>query len=174
MVLGCKLETRKFCQWISRINKSKTVEGLVRFNLFNSFKRRPLPMVYLMPGLHSLEGHSSRLLGSCECRHSHSCARAAKQSWQVRLLKVTRQSRAYHFEYTYKWWRGNYENSPLPTIGSAFQCVKVDLTSCVDVCTCTYVLKWYSEDFFFVEKGVIYFRAVKLLLSAIYGCTTSQ
>ncbi len=30
------------------------------------------------------------------------------------------------FEYTYRWWRGNCENSPLPTIGGAFQCVKVE------------------------------------------------
>ncbi len=56
------------------------------------------------------------------------------------------------FEYTYKWWRGNCENSPLPTIGSAFQCVKIDLPFCIDVCTCTYVLKWYSA-LFFAEKG---------------------
>ncbi len=53
------------------------------------------------------------------------------------------------FEYTYKWWRGNCENSPLPTIGSAFQCVKVDQPFCIDVCTCVYVLKWDSARFFF-------------------------
>ncbi len=53
------------------------------------------------------------------------------------------------FEYTYKLWRGNCKNSPLPTIGSTFQCVKVDLPFCIDVCTCAYVLKWYSALFFF-------------------------
>ncbi len=62
------------------------------------------------------------------------------------------------FEYTYKWWRGNCENSPLPTICSAFQYVKVDLPFCIDVCTCAYVLKWYSAHFFlffFVKKVTI-------------------
>ncbi len=53
------------------------------------------------------------------------------------------------FEYTYKWWRGNCKNSPLPTIGSAFQCVKVDLPFYINVCTCAYVLKWYLALFFF-------------------------
>ncbi len=60
------------------------------------------------------------------------------------------------FEYIYKWWRGNYENLPLPTIDSAFQCVKVDLPFCIDVCTCVYtcayVLKWYSALFFLLKK----------------------
>ncbi len=51
------------------------------------------------------------------------------------------------FEYIYKWWRGNCENLPLPTIGSVFQCMKVDLPSCVDVCACAYVLKWCSALF---------------------------
>ncbi len=53
-----------------------------------------------------------------------------------------------------EWWRGNCENSPLPTIGSVFQCVKVDLPSCADVCTCMQVLKWYSSVFFFLLKKV--------------------
>ncbi len=54
------------------------------------------------------------------------------------------------FEYTYKWWRGNCENSPLPTIGSAFQCVKGELLLCVGRCTCKYILKgWFAHFFFF-------------------------
>ncbi len=62
---------------------------------------------------------------------------------------VVRKSTMHNFEYTYKWWRGNCEDSPLPTIGRSFQSVKVDLPFCIDVCTCAYVLKWYSALFFF-------------------------
>ncbi len=63
----------------------------------------------------------------------------------------------YTFEYAYKWWRGNCENSPLPTIGSAFQCVKVDLPFCINICTCAYVLKWcLALFFFFCWKRLIY------------------
>ncbi len=57
---------------------------------------------------------------------------------------------------TYKWWRGNCENSPLPTIGSAFQCVKVDLPFSIDICTCAYILKWYLAHFLFCWKKLIY------------------
>ncbi len=60
------------------------------------------------------------------------------------------------FEYTYKWWRGNCKNSPLPTIRSAFQYVKVDLPFCIDICMCAYVLKWYSALFFLCWKRLIY------------------
>ncbi len=67
--------------------------------------------------------------------------------------------RAFPFEYTYKWWRGNCENSPLPTVGSTFQCVKVDLPSCIDIRMCTYVLKLYSALFFF-----FYWKRLKYLL----------
>ncbi len=34
-----------------------------------------------------------------ECRYSHSCAKAMRKSWQVQLLKVIRQSKAYHCPY---------------------------------------------------------------------------
>ncbi len=57
----------------------------------------------------------------------------------------------------YKWWRCNRASSPLPTIGSAFHSVKVDLPFCIDVCACAYVRKWDSAVFFFfflfAEKG---------------------
>ncbi len=67
----------------------------------------------------------------------------------MKRLKDNTKACVRSFEYTYKWWRGNCENSPLPTIGSAFQCVKVDLPFYIDVCMCAYVLKWYSAHFFF-------------------------
>ncbi len=47
----------------------------------------------LMPGLHSHWGQSLRLgelgtrRGTCECGHSHSCARATGQSLPVQLQK---------------------------------------------------------------------------------------
>ncbi len=43
-----------------------------------------------------------------------------------------------------QWWKFT-----TPIVDSTFRCVKVDLLSCVDVRTCTYMLKWYSVIFFF-------------------------
>ncbi len=76
-----------------------------------------------------------------------SISMSGKNAW---ILTNFRQTLT--FEYKYKWWRGNCENSPLPTIGSAFQCVKVDLPFCIDVCTCVYILKWFFFFFFLLKK----------------------
>ncbi len=61
-------------------------------------------------------------------------------------------------EYTYKWWRGNCENSPLPTKDSVFQCVKVDIPSCVDVCmyVCVRPKMIFSPSLFFCWKRLTY------------------
>ncbi len=75
--------------------------------------------------------------------------RESRSTFLSSCKTFTKIVRMWIFEYTYKWWRGNCKNSPLPTIGSVFQCVKVDLPFCIDVCTCVYILKWYSALFFF-------------------------
>ncbi len=102
----------------------------------------------------------------CETGHPDQRSSRQTEAWQPQRLSrhPERNTDSLHdqinctdsFEYTYKWWRGNCENSPLPTIGSAFQCVKVDLPFCIDVCMWAYVLKWYSAHFFFGWKRIIY------------------
>ncbi len=98
-----------------------------------------------------LDSQNANLVNWMWSRFHHMKRKASSEFGpQLVELQVMAMNWGGSFEYTYKWWRGNCENSPLPTIGSPFQCVKVDLPSCIDVCTCAYILKWYSVHIFFL------------------------